>query len=63
MFNNNLYNLMMQATVEHLSLWRIKKHYIREAKDKETKKFWADLIKEKEANIKKLKVLIKKKLK
>jgi len=54
---------MMQATVEHLSLWRIKKHYIREAKDKETKKFWADLIKEKEANIKKLKVLIKKKLK
>jgi len=63
MFNNNLYNLMMQATVEHLSLWRIKKHYIREAKDKENKKFWADLVKEKEANIKKLKVLIKKELK
>jgi len=54
---------MMQATVEHLSLWRIKKHYIREAKDKENKKFWADLVKEKEANIKKLKVLIKKELK
>lgn len=62
--DNNLYNLMMQMTVEHRSLWRIKTDYIKDSKNRaETKRFWQKMIKDKEAHIKELKALIKKNLK
>ncbi len=64
MLNNNTYNLMMQLTVEHLSLWRIKNEYMKDAKKSpDSKKFWAKMLKDKEAHIRELKVLIKKELK
>jgi len=64
MFNNNLYNLMMQATVEHLSLWRIKKDYLKDAKKSSTiKKFWTKIAAQKENHLKELKSLIKRELK
>lgn len=64
MFENNLYNLMMQATVEHVSLWRIKKEYLKDAtKSVESKKFWLKMIHDKEKSVKELKALIKKELK
>ena len=60
MVNNNLYNLMMQMTVEHKSLWRIKDDYIKDAsKSPETKKFWKKMIMDKENHILELKNLIK----
>ena len=63
MFENNLYNLMMQATQEHLSLWRIKKEYLEDAsQNPEAKAFWGKMITDKEAHINELKVLIKKEL-
>ena len=62
--SNNLYNLMMQMTVEHLSLWRINKNYLKDAKSSpESKKFWQKIVKEKETHIKEIKALIKKELK
>ena len=63
MLNNNLYNLMMQMTVEHLSLWRIKKHYLKDAKNKDEKKFWNELAKAKEKTLKELNALVKKEMK
>ncbi len=64
MFENNLYNLMMQATVEHVSLWRIKKEYLKDAtKSPESKKFWMKMLREKETHVRELKALIKKELK
>ncbi len=64
MFENNLYNLMMQVTVEHVSLWRIKDDYMKDAKKSpEVKKFWMKMIHDKETQIKELKALIKKEMK
>lgn len=61
MLNNNVYNLMMQLTEEHKSLWRIKKDYAKDAsKSKELKAFWSKLAKDKEAQIKELESMIKK---
>ena len=63
MLNNNLYNLMMQMTVEHKSLWRIKDDYLKDAKKSPaTKKFWQKMVKEKEKHIQELKNLIKKEI-
>lgn len=63
MFENNLYNLMMQATQEHVSLWRIKNEYLRDAKENsEAKALWESMIKEKETRIQELRELIKKAL-
>ncbi len=63
MFENNLYNLMMQATVEHRSLWRIKDEYMKDASaSPESKAFWEKMIADKEAHIAELKDLIKKEL-
>lgn len=54
---------MMQATQEHLSLWRIKKEYLEDAsQNPEAKAFWEKMIADKEAHITELKVLIKKEL-
>ncbi len=64
MFNNNLYNLINQLTVEHKSLWRIKSDYMKDAKNSpEAKKFWASLAKDKEMHIKELAQIIKKNMK
>ena len=64
MFDNNLYNLMMQVTVEHTSLWRIKNEYMKDAGDSpESKKFWEKMMKDKEEHIADLKELIKAELK
>lgn len=64
MVDNNLYNLMMQMTQEHKSLWRIKKDYLKDAKSsKELKTFWSKMVKDKEDHIKELKALIKKTMK
>lgn len=64
MLSNNLYNLMMQMTAEHVSLWRIKKEYLKDAKgDKESLAFWRTIAKEKEAHIEQLQKLIAKKIK
>lgn len=58
--DNTLYNLMLQLTQEQKSLWRITKHYLKDAKSVEIKKFWTKLGKDKEAHIKEIKALIKK---
>jgi hypothetical protein len=64
MFENNVYNLMMQVTVEHVSLWRIKDDYMKDAKSStEAKKFWSKLAKDKEMHIKELAEIIKKNMK
>lgn len=55
---------MMQMTAEHVSLWRIKKEYLKDAKgDKESLAFWRTIAKEKEAHIEQLQKLIAKKIK
>jgi transcriptional regulator of NAD metabolism len=59
MFSNNMYNLMEQAVEESQSLWRIKNHYIKDAKDcEECKEFWEKLEKDKEKHCKDLQELI-----
>lgn len=64
MLDNQVYNLMLQMTEEHKSLWRIKKHYKEDAKDcEECLAFWDKLEKDKEEHIKELEQLIKKNLK
>ncbi|MBD3282012.1 MAG: hypothetical protein GF387_00125 [Candidatus Portnoybacteria bacterium] len=60
MFDNNLYNLMLQLTQEHKSLWRIKRFYKQDSQDcKECQDFWEKLEKDKEEHIEELKKLIK----
>ncbi len=61
--DNNLYNLMLQYTVESRSLWRIKKDYQNDASsDENTKVFWEKLMSEKEANLTEIKNLIKERI-
>lgn len=63
MLNNHIYNLMLQATEEHKSLWRIKSDYHDDAKDcAECSAFWEKLGDEKERNVAELEALIKKHL-
>ena len=60
MFENHLYNLILQLTQEHKSLWRIRHHYKKDAGDcADCKKFWDDLEKEKKDHIDELTKLIK----
>ena len=63
METNNLYNLMMQITEDSKSVWRIKKHYLKESKTSEMKSFWTKVMRDKENHLKELKDLIKKELK
>lgn len=63
MESNNLHNLTTQLVQESKSLWRIKKHYLKEAKSKELKAFWTKLAKEKEVHLKEMKTLLKTELK
>jgi len=61
LFENNLYNLVMQLTNEHKSLWRIKEMYKKDAAEcPECLEFWKALEKDKEEHIKRLRALIKK---
>ncbi|MEK7228334.1 MAG: hypothetical protein AAB681_03200 [Patescibacteria group bacterium] len=63
MEHNNTYNLMTQMTQESKSLWRIKKNYIKEAKSKIMKAFWAKMLKDKESHLREMKKLLKAELK
>nr|MCK4929620.1 hypothetical protein [Nanoarchaeota archaeon] len=61
MYDNHVYNLMMQLITEHKSLWRIKNNYKNDAAGcEDCKTFWNKLEKDKEDHIKELKELIKK---
>ncbi len=63
MLNNHIYNLLLQATQEHKSLWRIKSDYREDAKDcAECSAFWEKLEKDKEGHIVELEAMIKKHL-
>jgi len=60
MYDNTVYNLMEQAVEESQSLWRIKSHYIEDAKDcEECKEYWEQLKKDKEKHVEDLWNLIK----
>jgi hypothetical protein len=54
---------MTQITQESKSLWRIKKNYIKETKNKEMKSFWTKLAREKELHLKEMKSFLKAELK
>jgi hypothetical protein len=59
--NNHLYNLMLQITEEHKSLWRIKNNYLTDASVcEDCKSFWTKLATDKEGHISELQELIKK---
>lgn len=51
MQKNSFYNLMNQCVQEQKSLWRIENHYIKEATDKDEKKFWEEMKKDKKKHI------------
>lgn len=58
--NNDLYNLMTQATQEARSLWRIESDYQKDAtKNPALKKFWKQLAAEKKQLLADLEELIK----
>ncbi len=60
---NNLYNLMLQYTVEARSLWRIKDDYMKDADSSpESKELWDKLIKDKTENLTEIRSLIKKEI-
>jgi hypothetical protein len=53
--SNNTYDLMSQLLEENQSLWRIKNTYKNDAKaDSESEKFWAELEKDTEDQIRRL---------
>ncbi len=51
---------MSQLVQEHRSLWRLRKHYLKDAKNcKKCKDLWQKLIKEKEGQIKLISEILK----
>ncbi len=60
--NNHEFNIMNQLIQEQKSLWRIEKHYIEEAKNKDEVKFWKKMKTQKTKNIAELSVMAKKAL-
>ncbi len=63
MLNNHVYNLLLQATQEHKSLWRIKDSYKKDAYEcAECTDFWNKLEKDKEGHVVDLEAMIKKHL-
>ncbi|HEY4477006.1 MAG TPA: hypothetical protein VJB56_00060 [Candidatus Paceibacterota bacterium] len=63
MLDNHIYNLVLQLTEEHKSLWRIKNQYMQDAGDcAECKTFWNGIAKDKENTVEELSGLIKKHL-
>lgn len=64
MLPNHVYDLMSQMVHESKSLWRIKRHYKKNAKScLSCQQFWEKLEKEKEDNLKDLEALLKEHLK
>jgi len=60
MLNNHVYNLLLQATQEHKSLWRIKDHYKKDAADcADCTAFWEKMEKDKEGHVVELEAMIK----
>ncbi|MBI4114455.1 MAG: hypothetical protein HY445_01280 [Candidatus Niyogibacteria bacterium] len=60
MFDNHLYNLILQLVQEHKSLWRMKNEYMKDAGDcADCKTFWEKMEKDKEGHIQELAGLIK----
>ena len=63
MLTNEIYDLMLQLTQEHKSLWRIKNYYLKNAEgDEERVTFWKKLERDKEAHIEELLALLKRHL-
>lgn len=63
MLDNHAYNLLMQLSVEHKSLWRIKDEYLKDAGNcAECQAVWKKLEADKEAHVVELLALIKKHL-
>ena len=61
MLNNHIYNLLMQATQEHKSLWRIKDSYKNDAQEcADCVEFWNRLEKDKEGHVAELESMLKK---
>ena len=61
MLNNHIYNLLMQATEEHKSLWRIKDDYKKDSHDcADCTAFWEKMEKDKEGHVAELEAIIKK---
>jgi hypothetical protein len=59
MYDNNVYNLMMQAVQEHKSLWRILNDYREDAEgDEELLAFWDQLATQKGEQVALLEQLI-----
>lgn len=60
MLDNNAYNLLMQLTQEHKTLWRIKNSYKKDANAcSQCQEFWCKLEKEGEERIACLEELLK----
>lgn len=60
MYDNHIYNLMSQMIEEHRSLWRLKKYYVKDAKNcKKCKELWQKLLKEKNEHIKRISEILK----
>lgn len=63
MFDNHLYNLMIQIVEEHKSAWRMKEYYTKDAGNCiDCVNFWEKLAADKEAHIRTLEEEIKKHL-
>jgi hypothetical protein len=61
LFDNNSYNLLMQLTQEHKTIWRIKNEYKSDAAGcPECHQFWEKLEKEGEQRIARLEELLMK---
>lgn len=53
MFDNYVYNLLIQLVEEHKSIWRIENYYIKDCGDRtEDVEFWEKMAADKEAHIK-----------
>ncbi|MEM5875684.1 MAG: hypothetical protein QXX45_03920 [Candidatus Aenigmatarchaeota archaeon] len=51
---------MSQLVEEHRSLWRLKKYYVKDAKNcKKCKELWQQLLKEKSQHIKRISEILK----
>ncbi|MEK7608518.1 MAG: hypothetical protein AAB495_02980 [Patescibacteria group bacterium] len=63
MLENHLYNLLLQLSEEHKSLWRIKDEYLKDAGDcADCQAIWKKLKADKEAHVVELTALVKKHL-
>ncbi len=60
MLSNHIYNLLLQLTQEHKSLWRIKNHYLTDSAGcDECDRFWKKMEEDKETHVRELLGLLK----